>query len=243
MFFIASNKGVLMKTIGMLGGMSWESTASYYKAINEEIKLSLGGLSSAKICLYSVNFDEIEKLQHAGKWDETAIILTKAAQSVEAGGADFLLICTNTMHKVADDIQANISIPILHIADATATKLVDDGVTKVGLLGTRFTMEQDFYKNRLTHQFGIDVLIPSADERTIIHNVIYDELCRGIINPHSKEQYLTIVKNLFDQGAQAVILGCTEIALLINQSDADVALYDTTKIHAEHAVRLAIVDD
>lgn len=232
-----------MKTIGMLGGMSWESTASYYKAINEGVKSSLGGLSSAKICLYSVNFNEIEKLQHEGKWDETALILTKAAQSVEAGGADFLLICTNTMHKVADQIQAKISIPILHIADATAAKLVSDGITKVGLLGTRFTMEQYFYKNRLMQNFGINVLIPSSDERTIIHNVIYDELCRGVINPDSKEQYLTIVQRLFDQGAQAVILGCTEIALLINQSDTDVALYDTTKIHAEHAVQLAIVDN
>lgn len=232
-----------MKTVGMLGGMSWESTASYYKAINEGIKSNLGGLSSAKICLYSVNFAEIEKLQHEGKWDETALILTKAAQFIEAGGADFLLICTNTMHKVADQIQANISIPIIHIADATAAKLVSDGITKVGLLGTRFTMEQDFYKNRLTQKFGINVLTPSADERTIIHNVIYDELCRGVINPDSKEQYLTIVKSLFDQGAQGVILGCTEIALLINQSDTDVALYDTTKVHAEHAVQLAIVDD
>lgn len=231
-----------MKTIGMLGGMSWESTASYYKAINQGVKSVLGGLSSAKICLYSVDFSEIEKLQHAGKWDETALILTKAAQSVEAGGADFLLICTNTMHKVADEIQANISIPILHIADATAAKLVSDGITKVGLLGTRFTMEQDFYKSRLINKFGIEVVVPNDDERTIVHNVIYNELCRGEIKPDSKEQYLTIVNNLFEQGAQSVILGCTEIALLIKQKDTRVPLYDTTEIHAASAVELAVKD-
>ena len=228
-----------MKTIGLLGGMSWESTASYYKAINEGVKTKLGGLHSAKICLYSVDFSEIEKLQHQGKWDETAIILSQAAQSVEAGGADFLLICTNTMHKVADEIQANISIPILHIADATAEQLVTDGMTKVGLLGTRFTMEQDFYKGRLTEKFGIDVLVPNSDDRTIVHEVIYDELCLGTINPDSKEQYLAIVDNLHAQGAQAVILGCTEIALLINQNDTAVPLYDTTEIHAKSAVELA----
>lgn len=229
-----------MKTIGMLGGMSWESTASYYKAINQGVKAELGGLSSAKICLYSVNFAEIEKLQHAGKWNETALILTKAAQSVEAGGADFLLICTNTMHKVADEIQANISMPILHIADATAAKLVSDGVTKVGLLGTRFTMEQDFYKSRLINKFGIKVVVPNDDERTIVHNVIYNELCKGEIRLDSKEQYIAIVNNLFEQGAQAVILGCTEIALLIQQKDTDVPLYDTTEIHAASAVAFAL---
>ncbi|WP_426359629.1 aspartate/glutamate racemase family protein [Pseudocolwellia sp. HL-MZ19] len=231
-----------MKTIGMLGGMSWESTASYYKTINQGIKQKLGGLSSAQICLYSVNFEEIEKLQHDGQWDETAIILTKAAQSVEAGGADFLIICTNTMHKVADEIQAHISIPLLHIADATAAKLVLNGITQVGLLGTRFTMEQDFYKSRLTERFGIQVIVPSTDDQTIVHNVIYDELCRGVINSNSKAQYLTIVKSLFNQGAQAVILGCTEIALLINQNDTSVPLYDTAEIHAEAAIKLALSD-
>ena len=226
----------------MLGGMSWESTASYYKTINQGVKQKLGGLSSAEVCLYSVNFEEIEKLQHAGQWDETALILSKAAQSVEAGGADFLIICTNTMHKVAEQIQGNISIPLLHIADATAAKLVKNGITKAGLLGTRFTMEQDFYKDRLTERFGIEVVVPSSNDQTIVHNVIYDELCRGVINPDSKEQYLTIVKNLFEQGAQAVILGCTEIALLINQNDTSVPLYDTTEIHAEAAVNLALSD-
>lgn len=232
-----------MKTIGMLGGMSWESTASYYKAINEGVKFELGGLHSAKICLYSVDFDEIEKLQHEGKWNETALILANAAKSVEAGGADFLLICTNTMHKVAPEIEAEISIPILHIADATANKLVADGVKKVGLLGTRFTMEQDFYKSRLVDKFGIDVIVPNSNDQTVVHNIIYDELCRGIINPESREQYLRIVNDLYEQGAEAVILGCTEIALLIQQEHTRVPLYDTTEIHAAEAVKLAISDD
>ncbi|MGF1759993.1 aspartate/glutamate racemase family protein [Photobacterium sagamiensis] len=232
-----------MKTIGMLGGMSWESTASYYKAINEGVKSELGGLHSAKICLYSVNFDEIEKLQHKGKWNETALILSNAAKSVEAGGADFLMICTNTMHKVAPEIEGNISIPILHIADATANKLVADGVKKVGLLGTRFTMEQDFYKSRLVDNFGIDVVVPNTNEQTVVHNIIYDELCRGIINSQSREQYLSIINGLHEQGAEAVILGCTEIALLIQQEHTRVPLYDTTEIHAAQAVQLAISDD
>jgi len=227
----------------MLGGMSWESTASYYQAINQGIKHQLGGLNSAKICLYSVNFDDIEKLQHQGKWSETAVILADAAKSVEAGGADFLMICTNTMHKVVPEISAEISIPILHIADATAQTLLADGVKKVGLLGTRFTMEQDFYKSRLTDKFNIEVLIPNDDDRTVVHNIIYDELCRGIINADSREKYLTIVKNLHQQGAEAVILGCTEIALLIQQIHTDVALYDTTQIHAQQAVQLAISDE
>ena len=229
-----------MKTIGMLGGMSWESTASYYKAINEGVKAQLGGLHSAKICLYSVNFAEIEKLQHQGNWDETALILAEAAKSVAAGGADFLLICTNTMHKVAAEIGASINIPILHIADATGTQLFADGIAKVGLLGTRFTMQQDFYKSRLINQFAIDVLVPSADEQTIIHDIIYDELCQGIIKPESRSQYLAIINNLYEQGAEAVILGCTEIALLVQQTDTHVPLYDTTAIHAAKAVELAL---
>jgi aspartate racemase len=232
-----------MKTIGMLGGMSWESTASYYKAINEGVKSELGGLHSAKICLYSVNFDEIEKLQHEGKWNETALILANAAKSVEAGGADFLMICTNTMHKVVPEIEAEISIPIHHIADATANKLVADGVKKVGLLGTRFTMEQDFYKSRLIDNFGVDVVVPDTNGQTVVHNVIYDELCRGIISSESREQYLSIVNDLHEQGAEAVILGCTEIALLIQQEHTRVPLYDTTEIHAAQAVQLAISDD
>ncbi|MFH0258499.1 aspartate/glutamate racemase family protein [Vibrio rumoiensis] len=229
-----------MKTIGMLGGMSWESTLSYYKAVNEGIKAELGGLHSAKICLYSVDFAEIETLQHKGQWDETAMILSQAAQSVEAGGADCLLICTNTMHKVAPQIEAKINIPILHIADATAEQLVADGITKVGLLGTRFTMEQDFYKSRLIDKFDIEVLVPNDEDRSLIHKVIYDELCQGEINTQSRERYIEVVERLSSQGAQAVILGCTEIALLINQHHTNVPLYDTTKIHAEYAVKWAI---
>lgn len=229
-----------MKTIGMLGGMSWESTASYYKALNEGVKSQLGGLHSAKICLYSVDFDEIEKLQHQGNWSETALILAEAAKSVERGGADFLMICTNTMHKVVPEIESQISIPILHIADATAKILVRDGVTKVGLLGTRFTMEQDFYKGRITEKFGIEVIVPDADEQTVVHDIIYQELCLGQINSDSRERYLEIIANLHAQGAQAVILGCTEIALLVKQSDTTVPLYDTTQIHAAHGVEWAL---
>lgn len=229
-----------MKTVGMLGGMSWESTASYYKALNEGVKSRLGGLHSAKICLYSVDFDEIEKLQHQGKWSETALILSEAAKSVELGGADFLMICTNTMHKVVPEIESQISIPILHIADATAESLVQDGVTKVGLLGTRFTMEQDFYKGRISEKFGIDVVVPTADEQTVVHDIIYQELCLGEIKTESRDRYLKIIANLHAQGAQAVILGCTEIALLVKQSDTTVPLYDTTEIHAAHGVEWAL---
>ncbi len=229
-----------MKTIGLLGGMSWESTALYYQSINQGVKAGLGGLNSAKICMVSVNFDEIERLQHQGRWDETGGILGNAAQSVEAGGADFLLICTNTMHKVAPEIEASISIPILHIADATANRLLADGVKRVGLLGTRFTMEQDFYKNRLTEKFGIEVLVPNDTDRTVVHEVIYNELCLGEIKADSKSQYLEIVARLHEQGAEAVIMGCTEITLLINQQDTNVPLYDTTAIHAEEAVTLAL---
>jgi aspartate racemase len=232
-----------MKTIGMLGGMSWESTVSYYETINQGVMSALGGLHSAKICLYSVDFAEIEKLQHESNWLETASILSQAAKSIETAGADFLLICTNTMHKVVPEIEASISIPIIHIADATANQLGSDNITKVGLIGTRFTMEQDFYKKRLTDNFGIEVIVPETDEQTIIHNVIYDELCQGVINPKSRKKYLTIVNNLSLRGAEAVILGCTEIPLLIQQQHTQVRLYDTTKIHADYAVQLAISAD
>ncbi len=229
-----------MKTIGMIGGMSWESTVSYYKAINEGVKSALGGLHSAKICLYSVNFEQIEKLQREGHWDEAGVILAQAAQSVEAGGADFVMICTNTMHKVLPHVEAAIHIPVLHIADATAEKLVADGVTKVGLLGTAFTMEQEFYKQRITDKFAIDVIVPEDAEREVVHRVIYDELCQGKILAQSREKYLTIIDNLRRNGAQAVILGCTEIALLVEQQHTQVPLYDTTQIHAEQAVKLAL---
>ena len=229
-----------MKKIGLLGGMSWESTASYYKALNEGVKERLGGLNSAKVVLFSVNFDEIEKLQHQGKWDETAVLLSQAAESVEKAGADFLMICTNTMHKVVPEIESRISIPVLHIADATANVLQADGIEKVGLLGTRFTMEQDFYKGRLADKFGMEVLVPNSEDQETVHSIIYDELCKGIIKENSKEQYLAIINKLYQQGAQAVILGCTEIALLVNQEDTQVPLYDTTEIHAKQGVEYAL---
>ena len=229
-----------MKTIGLIGGMSWESTSLYYSAINQGVRESLGGLHSAKICLYSVDFHQIEQLQHQGKWQETADILAKAAQAVEAGGADIFLICTNTMHKVAAEIQAAVNIPLLHIADATAKKLLDDGVTKVGLLGTAFTMQQEFYKGRLTKEFGIEVLVPNAEQQIMAHEVIYQELCLGEIKLDSKQKYLEVIQSLYNQGAQAVILGCTEITLLVQQKDTQVPLYDTTAIHAQSAVAVAL---
>ena len=231
-----------MKTIGMLGGMSWESTAIYYREINEGIKQNLGGLHSAKICLYSVDFDEIEKLQHADDWDAAAMVLADGARKIEAGGANFLIICTNTMHRVASEIEQAISIPLLHIADATALKLKDDNITRVGLLGTRFTMEHNFYKSRITELFGIEVLVPEPDERTLLHAVIYDELCLGKIENTSRQQCLEIISRLFARGAQAVILGCTEIALLISQDHTSIPLYDTTVIHANQAVSYALRD-
>jgi aspartate racemase len=229
-----------MKTIGMLGGMSWESTASYYKVLNEGVRNALGGLHSAKICMISIDFDEIEKLQHRGDWNETAAILSKAAMSVEAGGADFLLICTNTMHIVAAEIESKISIPILHIADATAYKLQRDGIKCVGLLGTQFTMERDFYKGRLTDRYNIKVLTPDVEDRKIVHDVIYSELCLGEIVESTRVDYLKVIDDLYAKGAQAIILGCTEIGLLVRQQHTSVPLYDTTEIHAAAAVKLAV---
>lgn len=226
----------------MLGGMSWESTATYYREINEGIKQNLGGLHSAKICLYSVDFDEIEKLQHTDDWDTAAMVLADGARKIEAGGADFLIICTNTMHRVASEIEQAISIPLLHIADATALKLKDDNITRVGLLGTRFTMEHNFYKSRITELFGIEVLVPEPDERTMLHAIIYDELCLGKIENTSRQQCLEIISRLFARGAQAVVLGCTEIALLISQDHTNIPLYDTTVIHANQAVSYALKD-
>jgi len=231
-----------MKTIGLLGGMSWESTVSYYKAINEGVKSALGGFNSAKICLYSVNFEEIEQMQRYGEWDKSGDLLAQAAKSVEAGGADFLLICTNTMHKVLPQIEQALTIPVLHIADATAQRLVDDGILKVGLLGTAFTMEQDFYKGRLTEKFGIDVIVPEHEEREIVHRIIFDELCQGRILSQSREKFLGIIDGLRQRGAEAVILGCTEIALLVEPEHTNVKLYDTTQIHVEAALDLALSD-
>jgi len=229
-----------MKTIGLLGGMSWESTVGYYRAINEGVKKKLGGLHSAKIAMYSVDFEPIEKLQHEGDWEGTARILSEAAQNVQSAGADFLLICTNTMHKVAPQIEKAIKIPVLHIADATAEILVYKGIKKVGLLGTGFTMEQDFYKGRLSEKYGVKVLIPNKEDRQIVHKVIYQELCLGKIKADSKSEYLRIIDLLATQGAEAVILGCTEIGMLVSQGDTKVTLLDTTAIHAEKAVEFAI---
>lgn len=231
-----------MKTIGLLGGMSWESTVTYYRLINEGVKKKLGGLHSAKICLYSVDFDEIEKLQHTGNWAGTAQILSEAAKRIEAGGADFLLICTNTMHKVAQEIEANINIPLLHIADATAEQIQTRGFQTVGLLGTNFTMEQEFYKGRLVEHYGISVLVPDQADREYVHNVIYNELCLGKIETHSRAECVRIIEKLAEQGAQAVILGCTEIPLLVQQEHTSVPLFDTTEIHAMKAVEKALME-
>jgi aspartate racemase len=229
-----------MKTIGLLGGMSWESTVSYYKFVNEGIKSKLGGLHSAKVVLYSVDFDEIEQLQHSGDWDKTALILSDAAKKIQSGGADFLLICTNTMHKVADKIQTAIYIPVIHIADATAMTLVEAGIKKAGLLGTKFTMKEEFYKGRLESDFGLEVLVPDDVDQNTVHNIIYSELCIGNINNDSRKSVLDIIESLRKAGAEAVILGCTEIALLVQQKHTVMPLYDTTTIHAAKAVELAL---
>ncbi|PLY09788.1 MAG: aspartate racemase [Arcobacter sp.] len=230
-----------MKKIVMLGGMSWESTATYYKLLNEEIKNRLGGLHSAKIILSSVDFEEIEKFQHSSLWDETADILSKEAKSIENADADFLIICTNTMHKVVPQIEENINIPILHIADATAKALVKDGISRVALLGTKFTMTEDFYKNRINEKFGIEVIVPNEHEQDIIHEVIYKELCLGKCNRNSRDEYIKIIKRLEEEeNCEAVILGCTEISMLIKQGYVDIPLYDTTKLHAISAIDLAL---
>lgn len=229
-----------MKTAGLLGGMSWESTAGYYKAINEGVKNKLGGLHSAQIAMFSVDFAPIEELQHQGDWDGAASILSEAAKKIEAAGADFLLICTNTMHKVAPQIEKAIKIPILHIADATAEVLVENGIKKIGLLGTAFTMEQEFYKGRLKENYGLEVIVPNATDRKIVHMIIYNELCVGKIEKNSKIEYLRIIDQLAKDGAEAVILGCTEISMLVKQSDTAITLYDTTQIHANKAVEAMV---
>ena len=229
-----------MKTIGLLGGMSWESTLNYYRKINEGIKHALGGLHSAKIAMYSVDFEPIEKLALAGDWNGMSRILSAAAKSVEAAGADFLVLCTNTMHKIAPEIEAAVDIPLLHIADATAEVLVKEGIKSVGLLGTAFTMEQEFYKGGLVHNYGLNVLVPDYEDRKIVHEVIFDELCMGIINDNSRAEYLRIMDSLAAAGAEAVILGCTEIGMLVRQDYTKVRLLDTAAIHADKAVAYAL---
>jgi aspartate racemase len=231
-----------MKTIGLIGGMSWESSLEYYRLINELVKDRLGGLHSAKCVMVSVDFAEIETQQRDGRWDDAAQVMIVAAEHLEAAGADFVVICTNTMHKVANEIHANISIPILHIADATAARIKAQGLKQVGLLGTRFTMEEDFYAGRLTRRHGFGVIVPETGERELVHRVIYDELCLGVTKAESKARYLDIIDRLVARGAQGVILGCTEVGLLVHQADCQVPLFDTTRIHAEAAVEYALAD-
>jgi aspartate racemase len=228
-----------MKTIGLLGGMSWESTVTYYQIINQTVRERLGGLHSAKILLYSVDFHDIEECQAKGEWEQSAEILAAAAERLERAGADFIVICTNTMHKVVPQIRRRIGIPVLHIAEATAEELVKNRISKVALLGTKYTMQQDFYKEKLIAA-GIEVLIPEESEMTLVNDVIYKELCLGIISDSSKKEYLRIIDRLADKGAEGVILGCTEIGLLIRQQDTLMPLYDTTRIHAEKAAWNAI---
>ena len=231
-----------MKTIGLIGGMSWESSIEYYRIINEETRKKLGGLHSAKSVKVSVDFAEIEVFQSEGRWNEAAKMLMFAGKNLEDGGADFVVLCTNTMHKVAAEINNHINIPLLHIADATARKIRSNNIKRIGLLGTVFTMEENFYKGRLTQNYGLEVLIPEPDERKTINRIIYDELCLGNIVPSSKEQYLKIIDGLVNMGAEGIILGCTEIGLLVRQQDCTVPLFDTTRIHAEAAVELALAD-
>jgi aspartate racemase len=229
-----------VKTIGLIGGMSWESSAEYYKVINEGVRDRLGGLHSAKSLMFSFDFADIEELQHHGKWGDATQLMVAAAQDLERGGADLIIITTNTMHKMADAVEAAVKIPLVHIADPTAEALKIRNIKKVALLGTKYTMEQDFYKGRLVNKFGFDVITPLDSERKLVNEIIYDELCLGEIKAESRSKYVEIIGNLQKRGAEAVILGCTEIGLLIKQSDVDLPVFDTTKIHAEAAVSFAL---
>jgi aspartate racemase len=230
----------ILKTIGLIGGMSWESSLEYYRIINEATKTKLGGLHSAKCLMYSVDFHEIEVLQHQNRWDELTETMVNAGIRLKDGGADFIVICTNTMHKMADDIEKRVGLKVLHIAEVTGEKIVKQGLKKVGLLGTKFTMEQDFYKKVLKEKSNIDVVIPDEDDRDIVHDVIYRELCKGIINESSKNEYMRIIDNLIKKGAEGIVLGCTEIPLLIKQEYVNVPIFDTTTIHAVSAVEYAL---
>ena len=232
-----------MKTIGLIGGMSWESTANYYRDINERVKQRLGGLHSARILLYSVDFQEIERLQHQGRWDEAGEQLGDIARRLEGAGADVVALCTNTMHKVAPAIEAALRVPFLHIADPTAQAVKQAGIGRIGLLGTRFTMEEDFYRGRLGQRHGLDVIVPEPAERETVHRVIYDELCLGKVEERSRRAYRDIIAHLVERGAEGVILGCTEIAMLVSPADSPVPLFDTTQLHAVSAVDFALQSD
>lgn len=229
-----------MKTIGLIGGMSWESTVPYYRQINELVKQRLGGLHSARVVLYSVDFHDIERLQHAGRWEDAGVHLAGAGRALEAAGAHFLVLCTNTMHKVAPAIEAAVSIPLLHIADPTAAAIRRAGIGTVGLLGTRFTMEEDFYRGRLESQHAIRVVVPNAEDRERVHRVIYEELCRGVVREESRSEYRGVIDRLRALGAEGVVLGCTEIAMLVSPSDSSVPIFDTTSLHAASAVEFAL---
>lgn len=229
-----------MKTLGLIGGMSWESTVPYYRMINEQVKQQLGGLHSAQLVLYSVDFDRIEQLQRQGAWQEAGQLLGEAAAALRRAGAEVIVLCTNTMHKVSDDIERIGGLPLLHIADATAQAVQQQGIRRVALLGTRFTMEQDFYTGRLTQQAGLEVIVPDEADRDTVHRIIYDELCLGILRDESRDAYRRIMQRLESRGAGGIILGCTEIALLVGAQDAQVPVFDTTALHAAAAARFAL---
>ncbi len=232
--------GVFMKTIGLLGGMSWESTVPYYRIINRTVANCLGGLHSAKVLLYSVDFADIERLQHAGRWEEAGTFLSEAALALEHAGADFLVLCTNTMHRVAPAIQTRLRIPLLHIADPTGEAIRLAGLSTVGLLGTRFTMEEEFYRGRLEKEFGLTVYVPTLPSREFVHEVIYRELCREVISESSREGFRSVIRELVDMSSEGVILGCTEIGLLLQPNDVCVPIFDTTVLHAEAAASSAL---
>jgi aspartate racemase len=229
-----------MRTIGLIGGMSWESSAEYYRIINQETNRRLGGVHSAQCLMWSVDFEEIKRLQHEGDWDRLAAVMKEAALRLERGGADFIVLCTNTMHRLADAISSAVGIPLLHIADPTADKIKAAGFQRVGLLGTAFTMEQDFYKGRLQQNHGLDIIVPDEADRRIVHEIIYKELVLGQVRPESRHAYREIIARLIERGAQCIILGCTEIMLLVSDQDSAVPLFDTTTIHAVAAVDEAL---
>ncbi len=230
----------MQRTIGLIGGMSWESSAVYYKIINQEVKTVLGGVHSCQSLMYSVDFGEIAHLQHSGEWDKLGELMIDAAKRLESGGANFIVLCTNTMHKLADQISNNVKIPLIHIADAVAEQIQKEGLKKIGLLGTKFTMEQDFLKGRLLENYNIKTVIPNEEQRTMIHEIIYEELVKGIIKDKSREVYLNVINDLIGEGAEGIILGCTEIGLLITSENTNHLLFDTTEIHAKKAVTLAL---